>query len=52
MSKTKLCKCKGDNPNCPICEGTGIVLFDEKYDEVHNLFADDEKYFNEELEEE
>jgi hypothetical protein len=29
MSKEKKCSCKGDNEDCPICEGTGIVLYHE-----------------------
>lgn len=49
MSKEIKCICKGDNENCPICEGTGIVLYDENTD---NLLIDtDLKRYESELEE-
>lgn len=34
--------------DCPSCEGTGVVLFDEEYDNIHDLYIDDDGYFEEE----
>lgn len=47
--KEKQCKCKGQDENCPICEGTGIVLFDEKMDDALEIMGD--KKFDSDLEE-
>lgn len=33
---------------CTTCEGTGVPLYDEKFDEIHDLFVSDEQYFKEE----
>lgn len=46
---TKKCSCKGENENCPICEGTGIILYDEENDDL--LINSDIKKYESELEE-
>lgn len=47
--KDKVCHCKGRDEDCPICEGTGIVLFDENIDNL--LINSDLKNYESELEE-
>lgn len=49
IKKEKQCPCKGQNEDCPICEGTGIILFDENTDNALELLED--KKFDSELEE-
>lgn len=45
----KTCKCKGKNEDCPICEGTGIILYDENFDDASIALGD--KKWDSELEE-
>jgi len=56
-NKTKKCTtCKGKGlietvstlEECTNCEGTGVVLFDEDYDNIHDLYTDDDSYYEEE----
>jgi len=35
------------NTICVTCEGTGVKLFDEESDDMHNLYIDDDTYFKE-----
>lgn len=47
MKKDKICACKGKDDTCSICKGTGIILYDEDYDNIHDLFGNDDVYYEE-----
>lgn len=47
---TILCTlCKGEDNDCPLCEGTGVMLYDEKNSDAKEIFFSDIGYENENL---
>lgn len=46
MKKNKICYCKGEDINCPICKGTGIIIYDESFDNIHDIYSDEDTYYD------